>query len=78
LHHGGRFNPELLRFIGEMLLGVIVLGLALEMLAVFRARAHELRVRSRKRALVYYVIAIVVVVVFFLWLLLGVHIPGRH
>ena len=78
MHHGGRFNPELLRFIGEMLLGVIVLGLALEMLAVFRAKAHELKVRSRDRALVYYVIAIVFVVVFFLWLLLGVHMPGRR
>jgi hypothetical protein len=73
LHFGGRFNPALLRYIGEFLLGLFLFGLCLEMLAVARAKAHELRVRSRGRALVYYGLAISVVAVFFLWLLLGSH-----
>jgi hypothetical protein len=72
----GRFNPALIRYIGEFLLGLILFGLALEMMALARAKAHELTVRSRGRALVFYVIAIVVVAVFFLWLLFGSH-PHR-
>lgn len=63
---------------GEFLLGIVLLGLALEMLATYRARAHELKVRSRGRALVYYVIAIALAMVFFLWFVLGFHMPGRR
>lgn len=71
--HFGRFNPGLLQYIGELLLGIVLFGLALEMLAVARAKAHELKVRSRGRALVYFAVAIGVADVFFLWLLFGTH-----
>ena len=73
-----RFNPALIRYFGELLLGILLVGFALEMLAVFRAKAHELKVRSRGRALGYYAIGIGVAAALFLWLLWGVHIPGRH
>ena len=73
-----RFNPALIRYFGELLLGILLLGFALEMLAVFRAKAHELKVRSRGRALVYYAIGIGAAAALFLWLLWGVHIPHRH
>jgi hypothetical protein len=66
---GHHFNPAFLRFFGELLLGVLVFALSLELLAVLRAKYRDLAVQPRWRGLLYWGIALAFALALLIWLL---------
>ena len=66
---GHHFNPAFLRFFAELLLGVLVFALGIEILAVVRAKYRDLAVQPRWRGLLYWGIAIALGLALLVWLL---------
>jgi hypothetical protein len=65
------FNPAFLHYLGELLLGVLIFALALEMLAVARAKVRDLAGRQRWKGILYLAIPMAIAVIVLLWLILN-------
>jgi len=70
---GPHFNPTFLRYLGEMLLVVLVVAIGLEMLAVSQRKARDLAGKPRGRLLLSWAIPLALAVALLLWLLFRHH-----
>ena len=66
-------NFAFVRFFGAVLLGVLILALLMEMLAIVRMKSQYLVVQPRWKGLLYWSIPTGLAILLLLWLLFGRH-----
>ena len=70
---GPHFNPAFLRYLGEMLLLVLIVAVGLEILAVARRKTRDLAGKPRGRTLLYWAIPLGLAAALLVWLLFRRH-----